>query len=118
MARTRPQSVDARARDGPLREAGAARRLPLARGVQARGDRRDDMLLEPGHVGRRSRRRAGRLVAGGRAKAVGAGRAQVIALDLLEMAPMPGRHGHSRRLSRGGRAGRLERRSPGGPSIL
>ena len=62
------------------------RRLSLARRLQADGDREARPPAAAGHDRGRSRRRAGRLVAGA-ASAVGAD-GRVIALDILEMAPL------------------------------
>src|SRR6266508_4058290 len=58
------QGVDARACHRSLGDGGAAPRLSVARGIQAARARRQGPLAAARHGGRRSRRRAGQLVAG------------------------------------------------------
>ena len=94
------QGVAARPPHRPLRQAGAARRLPGPGRLQAEGDRRAAAPAEAGPVRGRSRRDAGRLEPvraaqvrgarlGGRLE-IGPLHGTIIALDVLEFEPVDG----------------------------
>ena len=70
-----------------------ARRHALARRLQADRDRRQVSPAQARRARGRSRRRAGRLErdCGASASAAGEGRGKVVAIDILEMAPIAGR---------------------------
>ena len=75
----------------PYVRAGQARRLSLARGLQAGRDRRQVSSAQARHDGGRSRRRARRLEPDRRqTRRLGHGKGRVVAIDLLDMPEIAG----------------------------